>query len=46
MDIGTNKDLLEFHIAQFLWIPLETATHEELEGVDFGPFARDVGTIP
>ena len=46
MDIGTNNDLLEVHIAQFLWIPLETVTDDELEGVDFGPFAKDVGTIP
>lgn len=45
MDIGSSPELLEFCIAQFLWIPLETATEDELEGFDLGPLATDVLNI-
>jgi hypothetical protein len=45
-DIGSSPELLEFRIAQFLWIPLEMATEDELKGFDLGPLAKDVLTIP
>lgn len=37
VDIGCNKELLDFCTAQFLWIPLEIATESELEGLGLGP---------
>jgi hypothetical protein len=45
MDIGSSPEILDFRVAQFLWIPLETATEDELEGIELGPLARDVITI-
>jgi len=37
VDIGCNKELLDFCTARFLWIPLEIATESELEGIGLGP---------
>jgi hypothetical protein len=42
LDIDTAPELLEFRIAQFLWIPLEIATEDELIGFNLGPLANDL----
>ena len=41
-DIDTAPELLEFRIAQFLWIPLEIATEDELREFNLGPLASDL----
>jgi hypothetical protein len=42
LDIGSSPELLEFHRAQFLWIPLEIATEDELKEFNLGPLAKDL----
>lgn len=45
MDMDSSPEILEWRIAQFLWIPLETATEAELKGFELGPVWKDVVNI-
>lgn len=45
LDIGSPPEILKFRIAQFLWIPLEKATEDELRGFDLGPVWKDIVNI-
>lgn len=45
MDMDSSPEIVKLRIAQFLWIPLETATEDELRGFDLGPVWKDVVNI-
>lgn len=45
IDMGSSPEILEMRIAQFLWIPLEMPTEDELKGFDLGPSWKDVVNV-